>query len=65
MKFEQTGIFSALLKAFTKYGEDIRNDSGRTEEANNFTARFVKMYGVEKIAKVCTRANKSLKAKIF
>ena len=65
MKFEQTGLYYSLVKAFTGYGQEIQNDSRKTEKANSFTARFVKIYGVDKIAKVSAQANKSLKAKIF
>lgn len=65
MKFEKTGLFYSLLNCFTNYGKEIINDYGRAERAKTFTARFVKLYGVEKIAKVSAQANKMLKTKIF
>lgn len=48
MKFEKTGLFYSLLNCFTNYGKEIINDYGRAERAKTFTARFVKLYGVEK-----------------
>ena len=65
MKFEKTGLFYSLLNHFTNYGKEILNDYTRTTRANEFTAKFVKLYGVEKIAKVSAQANKMLKTKIF
>ena len=65
MSFEQTTIFYNLVNAFTKRGEEIRNETNRTETARAFAERFAKMYGAEKIQKVKAKANQKLKEKIF
>ena len=65
MSFEQTTIFYNLVNAFNEFGNKIRYDTGRTETARAYAERFARTYGAEKIKKVCARANKSLKAKIF
>lgn len=65
MSFEQTAIFYNLVNAFTKRGEEIRNETNRTETARVFAERFARMYGADKIKKVCAKANQKLKAKIF
>lgn len=65
MSFEQTTIFYNLVNAFTKRGEEIRNETNRTETARAYADRFARMYGADKIKKVCAKANQKLKAKIF
>ena len=65
MSFEQTTVFYNLVNAFKRYGNDIKNDTTRTEKAALFAERFVRLYGQEKIQKVKAKANSALKAKIF
>ncbi len=65
MSFEQTAIFYNLVNAFKQYGAEIRNESGREQKAKDFAARFERIHGAQNIKKVCAKANKALKAKIF
>lgn len=58
MSFEQTAIFYNLVNTFTKYGEEIRNDSGREEKAKTFFRRFERMHGEKNIKKFAQRRTK-------
>ena len=65
MSFEQTRIFADLVNNFTRFANDHRHDVGRDQMASEMVARWSRMHGADRIAKVAKKANQKAKVKFY
>ena len=65
MSFEQTKIFADLVNNFTRFANEHRHDVGRDQMAAEMVARWSRMHGPDRIAKVAKKANQKAKVKFF
>jgi hypothetical protein len=65
MSFEQTKIFRDLVEHFTKFANDHRNLVEQDQMAADMVARWSRMHGADRIAKVAKKANQKAKVKFY
>lgn len=65
MSFEQTKIFRDLVEHFTKFANEHRNFVGCDQMAAEMVARWSRVHGPDRIAKVAKKANQKAKVKFY
>lgn len=65
MSFEQTKIFRDLVEHFTKFANEHRYLVGSDQMAAEMVARWSRMHGADRIAKVAKKANQKAKVKFY